>query len=231
MPPFNETTSLPVIEITISRTVLRRCLVVIPFGLFLLLGAIGAAVSPLVNGHPVLLTRERLALKHYLEETQGWTQRLDEIAIRLDTLSPAPSATVNTIVTNTSVISIIRMPTGSLPSQVALPSQVPLSAFTTPANQPTNLFDRAQAVEQVAQELQALERDLQQIETPVALTGLHELSTETVQAFIAWSSQVMDAIGAPTSETIAAVQMSRQSTIVALDTLRQTLAQQQGLQP
>ena len=70
-----------------------------------------------------------------------------------------------------------------------------MSAFTTPASQPTNLFDRAHAAEQVIQELQALERDLQQIETPVAFTGLQDFSTETVQAFATWSSQVMDAIG------------------------------------
>ena len=231
MSPFNETSSLPLIEITIGRTVLRCCLVVIPLGLLLLLGVMGAAVSPLVDGHPVLLTRERLALKHYLEETQGWTRRLDDIAAHLDTLSPTSIVAINSVVTSTSAISITRIPTGSLPAQVDLPSQVPLSAFNAPVSQPANLFDRAHAAEQVAQELQVLERDLQQIETPAALTGLHELSAETVQAFAAWSSQAMDAMGAPTSETIAAVQMSRQSAIVALDTLRQTLAQQQGLQP
>ena len=231
MSPFNETSSRPLIEITISRTALRRCLVVVPLGLLLLLGVIGAAISPLVNGHPVILTRERLALKHYLEEAQGWIQRLDEIAVRLDALSPASIAAANKCVTNTSAISLTQIPTGSLPAQINLPSQAPLSAFTTPASQPTNLFDRAQAAEQVIQELQALERDLQQIETPVAFTGLQDIATETVQAFAAWSSQVMDAIGAPTSETIAAAQVSRQTALVTLETLRQTLAQQQGIQP
>ena len=105
MSPFNETTSPPLIEITISRTALRRCLVVVPLGLLLLLGVIGAAVSPLVNGHPVLLTRERLALKHYLEEAQGWIQRLDELVVRLDTLSPTSIAAATKCVTTTSAIS------------------------------------------------------------------------------------------------------------------------------
>jgi arginine deiminase len=114
---------------------------------------------------------------------------------------------------------------------VNLPAQAPLSAFNIPANHPTNLFDRAQSAESVIRELQALERDLQQIETPVALTGLQELSTETVQAFATWSSQVIDAIGAPTSDTIAAVQVSRQTALITLETLRQTLAQQQGIMP
>ena len=181
MSPFNETSSRPLIEITISRTALRRCLVVGPLGLLLLLGVVGAAISPMVNGHPVLLTRERLVLKHYLEEAQGWIQRLDELVVRLDTLSPTSIAATTEVLTSTSTLSATLVPTGSLSVKVTLPSQAPLSAFTTPASQPTNLFDRAQAAEHVIQDLQALERDLQQIETPVALTGLQELSTETVQ--------------------------------------------------
>jgi hypothetical protein len=230
MPQFNET-SRPLIEITISRTALRRCLVVVPLGLLLLLSVIGAAISPLVNGHPVLLTRERLAFKHYLEEAQGWIQRLDEIAVRLDALSPVSIATANNAVANTSVISLTQIPTGSLPAQINLPAQSSLAAFTTPASQPANLFDRAQAAERVIQDLQALEHDLQQIETPVAFIGLQGIAVEVVQTFAAWSTQVMNAIGAPTSETIAAAQMSRQSALVATETLRQTLVQQQGLQP
>jgi len=230
MSPFNQT-SRPLVEITISRTVLRHCVVVVPLSLLLLLGVLGAAISPLVNGHPVILTRERLALNHYLEEAQDWMQRLDDIAARLDPLNPVPIATANNAVTNTSVISITRIPTGSLPAQINLPAQSSLAAFTTPASQPTNLVDRAQAAERVTQDLQALERDLQQIETPVAFTGLQGIAAETVQAFATWSSQVMDAIGAPTSDTIAAAQVSRQTALVTLGTLRQTLAQQQGLQP
>ena len=154
MPQFNET-SRPMIEITISRTALRRYLVVVPLSLLLLLGVIGAAVSPLVNGHPVILTRERLALKHYLEEAQGWIQRLDELIVRLDTLSPPSIAVTTEVLTSTSTLSATLIPTGSLPVKVTLPSQAPLSAFTTPASQPTNLFDRAHAAEQVIQDLQA----------------------------------------------------------------------------
>ncbi len=230
MSPFNKTSSPPLIEISISRTALRRCLVVVPLGILLLLGVLGSAISPLVNGHPVLLTRERLALKHYLEEAQGWIQRFDDIAVRLDALSPVSIAMTSNVVTNASAISLTQIPTRSLPAQVSLPAQAPLSAFNTPASQPANLFDRAQAAEYVIQDLQVLERDLQQIETPVALTGLQELSTETVQAIAAWSSQVMDAIGVPTSDTIAAAQVSRKTALITLETLRQTLAQQQGSQ-
>jgi hypothetical protein len=230
MPHFSEA-SRPVIEITISRTVLHRCLVVVPLGLLLLLGVIGAVVSPMINEHPVLLTRECLALQTYLEEVQGWIQRLDGIAVRLDTLSPASTATANTVITNTSAISLSHIPTGSLPSQVNLPAQAPLSVFNTPASRPMNLFDRAQAAEHVIHELQAIERDMHQIETPAAFTGLHALAIEAVQGFAHWSTQVTDTIGAPTSDSIAAAQAARQAALIALENLRQALAWQQGSQP
>ncbi len=230
MSQSNET-SHPLIEITISRTTLRRCLVVVPLSFLLLLGVIGAAASPMVNGHPVLLTRERLALKHYLEEAQGWIQRFDDIAAHLDTLSPALMATDDNVVTNTSAISLTQIPTGTLSAQVDLPSQAPLSSYNAPVSQPTNLFDRAHAAEQVIQDLQMLERDLQQIETPVAFNGLQEIFTETVQTFATWSSQVMDAIGAPTPDTIAATQATRQAALMTLNNLRRSVARQQGTQP
>lgn len=229
MSSSNEASS-PMIEITISRTTLHRCLVVVPLGFLFLLGVIGAAVSPMVNGHPVILTRERLVLKHYLEEAQGWIQRFDDIAARLDTLSPPSIATANNGITNTSAISRTQIPTGSLPSQVDLPAQAPLSSYNAPVSQSTNLFDRAQAAEQVIQQLRELERDLQQIETPVAFNGLQEISSETVQTFAAWSSQVMDAIGAPTPDTITATQAARQAALMSLNNLRRAVARQQGTQ-
>jgi hypothetical protein len=231
MSPFSEISSRPMIEITISRTVLRRSLVIVPLSLLFLLGAIGAAISPLVNGHPVILTRERLALQYYLEEAQGWIRRFDELVVQLDILSSTSIAVTTEVLTSMSSLSVTLVPTGSLPAQLTLPSQTPLSAFTTPANQPTNLFDRAQAAEHAIQELQALKRDLEQIETPVALTGLQDIAAETVQSFAAWSAQVMDVIGAPTSETIAAAQVSRRTALTTLEALRQTLAQQPGTQP
>ncbi len=85
-----------------------------------------------------------------------------------------------------------------------------------------------QAAQGIIQEWQMLERDLQQIETPVALIGLQGLSSETVQAFAAWSTQGMNVIGAPSADAIATAQDSRTAALNALDTLRRALARQQG---
>ncbi len=230
MPPFHDPAQ-PLIEITFSRTALRRCATILPLSLILILGMIGATISPLVNGHPVILTRERLAILRYLESAQRWVQQLDEMAARLEALSPEPTATSNNVSTNTAVITITSAPTGSLPSKVDLPAQAALSAFRAPASRPDNLFDRAQAAEHINQELQGIERDLQQIETPVALAGLHALAIETVQGFTSWSSHVTDTIGAPTSDSIAAAQAARQAASITLKNLRQALARQQGSQP
>ncbi len=230
MPQFNET-SQPLIEITFSRMALRRCAAILPLSLILVLGMIGATISPLVNQHPVLLTRERLAIVRYLESAQSWVQQLNEVAVRLETLSSEPIATSNNAYGSTAVISITSVPTGSLPSKVDLPAQDSLLAFNAPAGGSGDLFDRAQAAEHVIQELQAIERDMQQIETPVALTGLHTLAIEMVQGFASWSTQVTDTIGAPTSDSIAAAQAARQAALITLENLRQALARQQGSQP
>jgi hypothetical protein len=230
MPPSNDNPQ-PLIEITISRTVLRRWAVIMPLSLILVIGMIGATVSPLVNGHPAILTRERLAVMRYLGSAQSWLQRLDAIAMRLEALSSEPSATANNAYANTAEISITSIPTGSLPSKVDLPAQVPLSAFNAPAGRSDDLFDRAQAAEHIIQELHAIERDMQQIETPVAFTGFHTLAIETVQAFASWSTQVANTIGAPTSDSIIAAQAARQAALITLNNLRQALARQQGTQP
>jgi hypothetical protein len=230
MPPSNDTFR-PFIEITLSRTTLRRCAVILPLSLILVLGMIGATVSPLVNQHPVLLTHERLAIMRYLESAQGWIQHLDEIEGRLETLSSEPIATSNNAYASTAVISITSVPTGPLPSMVDLPAQAPLSAFNAPAGRPDDLFDRAQAAEHIIQELQAIERDVQQVEIPVAFTGLQTLAIETVNGFADWSTQVADTIGAPTSDSIVAAQAARQTALITLENLRQALARQQGTQP
>ncbi len=230
MPQFNET-SQPWIEITLSRTSLRRCAVIISLGLSLLTGAIGLAVSPLVDGHPVILTPERLAFKHHLDVMQGWIQSLETIAVRLDALSPVGSTTASGVQTSPSTILPPSILTGSLPSQVSLPSQASLSIFNPPNRRPSNLFDRAQEAEDAIQALQAIDRDTQQIETPAAFTRLHAIAVEAVQGFAHWSTQVMDTIGAPTSDSIAAAQTAREAALIALDNLRQALARQQGTQP
>ena len=211
--PLSDDSSQPLIEITISRTTLRRCAVIVPLSLMLVLGMIGATVSPLVNQHPVLLTHERLAIMRYLESAQGWIRRLNEISVRLGTLSLEPIATPDNAYASTAVISITSVPTGPLPSKVDLPAQTPVSAFHAPAGGSDNLFDRAQSAERAIQELQAIERDMQQIEAPVAFTGLHTLAIETVQAFADWTTQVTDTIGAPTSDSIIAAQAARQARV------------------
>ena len=230
MPQFNES-SCPLIEISISQTALHRCAVAVPLGLLLLLGVIGSTVCPVVNGHPVILTRERLAIKQYLEAVQGWIQRLDEIVVRLDVLNPSAVPTATNALTSTAAISITSILTGSLPTHLELPSQASLSAFNTPGSQPANLFDRAQAAERIVRDLQTLERDMQQIETPVAFTGIHISATETVQEFEYWSTQVLDTIGAPTSDSITAAEAARQAALMTLNHLRQAMARQQGTQP
>ena len=161
------------IEITISRAALRLCCAAVPIGLFILLSVIGASASPMVEGHPVILTRERLAIQHYLGAADDWLRRMDDIMGRLDVLVPTLALTPTgpvTVAPASSAVSITLAPTGSLPSYVALPPQTPLPVLSRLASQPGSLYDRAQQAERAVQDLQAIDREWQHIEAPAALS-------------------------------------------------------------
>ncbi len=223
--------SPPMIEITISRTALRLCCAAVPIGLFILLSVIGAAASPMVDGHPVILTRERLAIRQYLDAADDWIQRMDDIMGRLDVLVPASALTPTgsfTVAPPSSAISITLAPTGSLPSHIALPPQTQLPVLSRPSSRPGSLYDRAQQAERAMQDLQAIDLEWQHIETPAALSGLHALANDTLQALAQWATQVIETIDAPSPDSLAAIQSARQAALTSLETLRRALATQQG---
>jgi hypothetical protein len=62
----------PLISITLQPVTLRLGAALITAALLLVVGGLGIASSPIVNGHPVLLSPERLALKTYLDAATGW---------------------------------------------------------------------------------------------------------------------------------------------------------------
>jgi hypothetical protein len=209
--------SEPRIDVTISFKALRMwgtlALLLAIFTLML----IGVLASPIIAGHPVVLTRERLAIKHYLETAQGWTVRLEIIAQRFDALGPTPSSIVPAVdpsVTGTTVLTITLPSTST--TQITLPSETPLASPYRPASQATNLYDRAQQAEQTIADLQAIDVELQQIETPPALSGLHSLAIDTLQAYARWSAALLDHIGAPSVDSITAFQAARDEALSTL---------------
>ena len=166
------------LDITLSASTLRAGLLIVGLGLVLGLGLIGAVSSPIVHGHPVLLTRERLAIKRYLDAAADWSVRLGDVARQFDGLFVAPMITPASPLTPTQPISIsaASVPTTTLPTAVPLPPQTPLAFPAKPASQPVGLYDRAHAAEQAVRELQTIETEQQRIEIPAALSGLHTLA-------------------------------------------------------
>jgi len=92
-------------------------------GLVLLLfDGLGIASSPIVVGHPVLLSPERLALKTYLDNAMGWQQRFTEIDQQL-ALIDLPSAFSSATAPTAHVIqdrSPLQHPEGAHVDQVAV---------------------------------------------------------------------------------------------------------------
>jgi hypothetical protein len=216
--------SRPLIDITIDVGAIRWWVVIVSLGLVVILGVIGAAVSPMVGGHPVILTRERLAIKSYLDAANDWIVRFDSVARRFDEIEPVTSSTPSvaqaSVLTQASHISMAIVTTSSLPTHIDLPPQTPLPALQPPLSQPSNLYDRARQAEQATQDLQAIDQEMQRSEVPAGLNGLHALATATLQDFAVWSAAVLDAIGAPSADNLAAIQPARQAALDSLTRLQ-----------
>jgi hypothetical protein len=214
------------LDITLSASTLRMGLVIVGLILVLGLGLIGAVSSPVVHGHPVLLTRERLAIKRYLDAAADWSVRLGDVAHQFDGLSVAPALTPTMTLTPTQPVSIsvAAVPTTTLPTAVPLPPQTPLSFPAKPASQPVGLYDRAHAAEQAVRELQAIDTEQQRIEIPAALSGLHTLAQTALQTTARWAAALLDDIGAPSPANQAAVESERQAALAALTAFRDALA-------
>ena len=223
------------LDITLSASTLRMGLGFVGLSLVLGLGLIGASSSPVVHGHPVLLTRERLAIKRYLDAASGWSVRLGDVAHQFDGLfvAPAPTSTFPLTPTQPVSISAEAVPTATLPTAVPLPPQTPLTFPANPASQPVGLYDRAHAAEQAVRELQTIDTEQQRIEIPSALSGLHALAQAALQSTARWAAALLDDIGAPLPANQAAVESERQAALEALTAFRRALTQPDigGTQP
>jgi len=213
------------LDITLSASTLRAGLVIVGLSFVLGLGLIGAVSSPVVHGRPVLLTRERLAIKRYLDAAADWSVRLGDVAHQFDGLFAAPLITGASPLTATQPVSIsaVSVPTTTLPTAVPLPPQTPLAFPVNPASQPVGLYDRVHAAEQAVRELQTIEAEQQRSEIPAALSGLHTLAQAAMQATARWAAALLDDIGAPSPANQAGVETERQTALAALTAFRDAL--------
>ena len=211
----------PLISITLQPVTLRLGAALITAALLLVVGGLGIASSPIVNGHPVLLSPERLALKTYLDAATGWQQRFTEIDQQLALIETPPSVSSATAPTATVITASPIMI--SAPLVITVPPAIPLPTLAAPSSWPDNLYDRAQQADRLVADLAALDADQQQIEVPPALHALHTLARATLQAFAGWSTAALDVIGAPTRDHLIVLQSSREAAHLALDQFHQAL--------
>jgi hypothetical protein len=214
----------PLISITLQPTTLRLGVAILFGAALLIVGWLGIASSPIVDGHPVLLSPERLAIKTYLEAAATWVQQLNEIDQRLATIEVAraisPKAEpIDNVLTVSPIVSGTAL-------SITVPPAIPLPTLAAPAHWPDNLYDRVQQADRLVRDLAAIDADLQQIEVPPALNALHELARSTLQAFARWSTAALDVIGAPVPDNVAALQSSRETAHTALAAFRSALETQ-----
>ncbi len=215
------------IDITIDRVALKFWSAMLLIGLVLSVGLISAASSPMVRGHPVLLTRNRLAIKHYLDAVEGWIVRMDDIGRQLDALDRNVSSVVSPTVSTTPppLTATLRLTT-PLPTRIDLPTEKSLPALGQPASLPSSLYEHAQQAERAMQVLRTMDLDMQRIETPAALSGLHALALTTLHYFAQWSTVVLDAISAPSPNNLAAIQPARSTALASFEVWRSALTAQ-----
>jgi len=222
--PSKPPADAPLISITLPPITLRLSVALMAAVTLLIIGGLGIASSPIVDGHPVVLSPERLAIKMYLDVAAGWLQRFREIEQQLslieipNTLAPStvPTSTVITaspIVTDTALV-------------ITMPPVIPLPTLPPPLSWPRNLYDRAQQADRLVADLAALDAEQQNSVVPPALNALHTLARSTLQAFARWSAAALDVIGAPTADNVTALQNSRDAAHATLAEYRTALETQ-----
>lgn len=216
--------SPPLIHITLQTSTVRAGVALIASVALLSLGALGLASSPIVDGHPVLLTPERMAIKTYLDAALIWMQQLDTIDQHLALIEVVPAVAVKAPFTS-SVIAASPIVTG-VALAITMPAAIPLPTLAPPISWPDNLYDRAQQADQLTIDLAVVDRDQQQIDVPPALTALHSLARSAVQAYGQYAASALDVIGAPVPANIAALQNIRATAQATLADFRAALAVQ-----
>jgi hypothetical protein len=219
--PSKPTNDTPLISITLERSALRLSVASIAAVILLLIGGVGIASSPIVDGHPVVLSPERLAIKTYLDAAAGWLQRLTEFEQQFS-LMEMPSVYLSATAPATTTITASPIVTGAT-LVITVPPVVPLPTLAPPGSWPRNLYDRAQQADRLVADLAALDADQQNSEVPTALNALHTLARSTLQSFAHWSAAALDVIGAPTPDHVTVWQQSRTTAQTALAEFRRAL--------
>lgn len=187
------------IEVTVSRRVLMWS------GATLLLVAffiIGVAVTPRVQGRPILLLPRNRALFGYLERVNNWHERLVQEADVLTNVMPEEVSSEDR------------------------PAETDLPAFATPVPRAPALYDRWNRVRAVLDRLDALHREVEATAPPRGMEALHRLVTQAVQRHISWAEAVADYLAAPTETAANRVETERRAAEGARQVLGEMLTRQ-----
>jgi hypothetical protein len=76
--------------------------------------------------------------------------------------------------------------------QTSQPDQAP-----TPVSHPESIYDRAHQVRDARDRLEKIQREMERMEVPPSLGGLHAMAVDAVEAQLGLANAVLNSIGAP----------------------------------
>ena len=111
--------------------------------------------------------------------------------------------------------------------QTSQPDQIP-----TPVSHPESIYDRAHQVRDARDRLEKIQREMERMEVPPSLGGLHAMAVDAVEAQLWLANAVLNSIGAPVAGEPAEMTARLQRAEELLRGLQEALAtQRQALRP
>ena len=161
---------------------------------------IGLALSPRVDGHPILLSPANWKLTRYLSKAERWLRVLEEEQTRLAAMIPRPE-----------MLSREELPV--LPTPVGV----------------TSLYERSRILERSLARLGRVRQEMEEAEAPTPLRPLHALAVATADQGLKLHAAVATALGSPSQGARAKAEAQAQTAADHLLALRRALEAQLAL--
>jgi len=187
------------VEIEIERSLLVRLLSALAGLLLLVPLGIGLAATPYdAAGRPILLSRDLLEARAFLEDARRILSELRDLDREMEALASPPAL----------------LPA---PHPTASPAAVP------PVPRPMTLLERTQAASRILRRLQDLSVRLEERPAPAGLEPLRARAREALQAFARRGTALADYLAVPSPEGWERLRAEAEASRKALGSLEEAL--------
>ena len=185
-------------DVELERAWFSRLIVVLLVLLLLVLYAVGHAYTPYDgDGRAVLLSRDMLVTRSYLQEADRLTRELNRIASDLDRVATPP--------------------------QYLSSSHEDATPVAGPSSGAGDLLTRVQTTTVLLCRVQDVAVEIERLNPPPALRPIHERLLETARATARWGTAVADYLTSPSQERWKRVRKERRHALRLLGDVREAL--------